>query len=494
MLFNSIDFLIFFPVVTLIYAVIPKRIRCLWLLIASYYFYMCWNAGYAVLIALSTFITYAAGLLIEKLENRAAKKWVVIGGFAVNLGILFFFKYFGFALNNVNKLLVHFSVQTIQNPFNILLPVGISFYTFQALGYMVDVYRGDCKAERNLLQYALFVSFFPQLVAGPIERSKNLFRQIHETEKKNLMSPEKMTQGFIMMLWGLFMKMVIADRVALFVDSVFEQAFAIGTVEAVLGAVAFAIQIYCDFSGYSAIAIGAAKVMGFDLMENFNVPYFAVSIADFWRRWHISLSTWFRDYLYIPLGGNRGNRARKYMNLMITFLCSGLWHGAAWTYVAWGMIHGLYRVAGDVLRPVRQKILEMLKVRTDVFSFRFGQVMCTFALTSFAWIFFRAESIDRAILYVSNLFMRWNPWVLFDESIYSYGLDRREAGILLAAVIILIIVDLVRYQKNLNIGEALFRQNLVFRWLVMIALVVAVIVYGVYGVDFDSSQFIYFAF
>ena len=494
MLFNSIDFLVFFPVVTLIYAVIPKKIRCLWLLIASYYFYMCWNARYAILIALSTFITYMAGLLIEKLESRAAKKWAVIGGFAANLGILFFFKYFGFALNNVNKLLVHLSIQTIQNPFDILLPVGISFYTFQALGYVVDVYRGECKAERNLLQYALFVSFFPQLVAGPIERSKNLFRQIHETEKKNLMSPEKMTQGFIMMLWGLFMKMVIADRVALFVDSVFEQTFAIGTVEAALGAIAFSIQIYCDFGGYSSIAIGAAKVMGFDLMENFNTPYFAVSIADFWRRWHISLSTWFRDYLYIPLGGNRGNRVRKYINLMITFLCSGLWHGAAWTYVAWGMIHGLYRVAGDVLRPVRRKILDILKVRTDVFSFRLGQIMCTFALTSFAWIFFRAESMDRAILYVKNLFMRWNPWVLFDESIYSYGLDRREAGILLAAVMILIIVDLVRYQKNLNVGEALCSQNLVFRWMVMIALVVSVIVYGVYGVDFDSSQFIYFAF
>ena len=494
MLFNSINFLIFFPVVTLIYAIVPKRIRCFWLLIASYYFYMCWNARYAILIAISTFITYAAGLLTEKLESRLAKKWVVIGGFAVNLGILFFFKYFEFALNNVNKLLVHFSIQTIQNPFDILLPVGISFYTFQALGYMVDVYRGDCKAERNLLQYALFVSFFPQLVAGPIERSKNLIQQIQETGKKNLMSPEKMTQGFIMMLWGLFMKMVIADRVALFVNGVFEQTFAIGTVEAVLGAFAFAIQIYCDFGGYSAIAIGAAKVMGFDLMENFNTPYFATSIADFWRRWHISLSTWFRDYLYIPLGGNRGSRVRKYWNLMITFLFSGLWHGAAWTYVAWGMLHGLYRVVGDVLRPVRRKILDMLKVRTDVFSFRLGQIVCTFTLTSFAWIFFRAESIDRAIMYIRNLFMRWNPWVLFDESIYSYGLDRREAGILFAAVILLVIVDLVRYLKGLNFGEALCRQNLIFRWMVMITLVVAVIVYGVYGIDFDSSQFIYFVF
>ena len=494
MIFNSLDFLIFFPVVTLIYAIIPKKARCIWLLLASYYFYMCWNAKYALLIALSTVVTYAAGLLIGRFKKPSAKKWVMAGGFVINLGILFFFKYFDFVLTNLNNLLKLFSVQSIRNPFDILLPVGISFYTFQALGYLVDVYRGECEAEKNLLQYALFVSFFPQLVAGPIERSKNLFRQIREMERKSLLSMEAMVQGLIMMLWGLFMKMVIADRVAIFVDKVFDQTFAIGTVEAVLGAVGFAIQIYCDFGGYSAIAIGAAKVMGFDLMENFNTPYFAVSIKDFWRRWHISLSTWFRDYLYIPLGGSRGSRLRKYANLMITFLLSGLWHGAALTYIVWGIIHGLYRVIGDILKPVRRKGIELLKIKTDVFSFRFSQAACTFTLTTFAWIFFRAVSVGQAFLYVRNIFTRWNPWVFFDESLYTFGLDRREAGILFAALIALIIVDLVRYWKGLNLGEALYRQNLAFRWIVMISLAVAVIVYGVYGIDFDSAKFIYFTF
>ena len=494
MIFNSIDFLIFFPIVTLIYAIIPKRARCIWLLLASYYFYMCWNAKYALLIAFSTVVTYAAGLLIGRLKIPRAKKWVMAGGFVINLSILFFFKYFDFVLNNLNKLLTFFSVQSIRNPFDILLPVGISFYTFQALGYLVDVYRGECEAEKNLLRYALFVSFFPQLVAGPIERSKNLFRQIREMERKTLLSAEAMVQGFIMMLWGLFMKMVIADRVAIFVDKVFDHTFAIGTVEAVFGAVGFAIQIYCDFGGYSAIAIGAAKVMGFDLMENFNTPYFAVSIKDFWRRWHISLSSWFRDYLYIPLGGSRVGRFRKYVNLMITFLLSGLWHGAAFTYIAWGIVHGLYQVIGDILKPVRQKGIEMLKIKTDVFSFRLGQAACTFALTTFAWIFFRAGSMGQTFLYVRNLFTRWNPWVFFDESLYTFGLDRREAGILFAALIALVIVDLVRYWKGLNLGEALCRQNLAFRWIVMIFLVVVVIVYGVYGIDFDSAKFIYFTF
>lgn len=494
MIFNSIDFLIFFPAVTLVYAIIPKRARCIWLLIASYYFYMCWNAKYALLIAFSTAVTYTAGLLIGRLKDTRAKKCVMAGGFVINLGILFFFKYFDFALNNLNRLLTYFSLQSIQNPFDILLPVGISFYTFQALGYLADVYRGECAAEKNLLRYALFVSFFPQLVAGPIERSKNLFRQIREMERRTLLSMEAVAQGFIMMLWGLFMKMVIADRVAIFVDTVFDQTFAVGTVEAVLGAVGFAIQIYCDFGGYSAIAIGAAKVMGFDLMENFNTPYFAASIKDFWRRWHISLSSWFRDYLYIPLGGSKGGRLRKYANLMITFLLSGLWHGAALTYILWGIVHGLYRVIGDILEPARRKGIELLKIKTDVFSFRLGQVACTFALTTFAWIFFRAASVRQAFVYVSNLFTRWNPWVFFNESLYTFGLDRREAGILFAALTALIIVDLVRYWKGLNLGEALYRQNLVFRWIVMISLAVAVIVYGVYGIDFDSAKFIYFTF
>ena len=494
MIFNSTDFLIFFPIVTLIYAIIPKKVKYIWLLVASYYFYMCWNAKYALLIAISTIVTYAAALAVEKVQEKKTKKWIIAGGFTVNLGILFFFKYFDFALANLNKALNIIHVQAIDNPFDILLPVGISFYTFQALGYMVDVYRGDCKAEKNILKYALFVSFFPQLVAGPIERSKNLFRQIHECDNKNLMTPEKITEGFVMMLWGLFMKMVIADRVALFVTQVFDLTFAIGTFEAVLGAMGFALQIYCDFGGYSAIAIGAAKVMGFDLMENFNTPYFSMSIAEFWRRWHISLSTWFRDYLYIPLGGNRCSRIRKYFNLMVTFLVSGLWHGAAWTYVAWGAIHGIYQIVGDLWKPVRTRLNSFLHIKTEVFSYKFGRILGTFALTTYAWIFFRAGSLFHALLYTKQIFTRWNPWVLFDESLYNFGLDKKEVTVLFVSILALIIVDLLRYFKEMTLGQFLKEQNLVFRWIVMITLVLVIIIYGEYGINFDSAQFIYFAF
>lgn len=494
MIFNSIDFLIFFPIVTLIYGVIPKKIKYIWLLAASYYFYMCWNAKYAVLIAFSTVVTYVAALIISSAKQKTAKIWTMVGGITINLGILFVFKYFDFALHNVNRVLNIVHINSISNPFDIILPVGISFYTFQALGYMIDVYKGECKAEKNFFKYALFVSFFPQLVAGPIERSKNLLSQIEEMGKKNLMSFDKITSGFALMVWGMFMKMVIADRVAIFVDSVFAYTYAIGTFEAIAGAVGFAVQIYCDFGGYSAIAIGAAQVMGFELMENFNAPYMAMSISEFWRRWHISLSTWFRDYVYIPLGGNRCSKIKKYRNLMITFLVSGLWHGASWTYVAWGGIHGLYQIIEDLTKPLKTKIEKVLGLNTDTFGYRFGQMFYTFVLTTFAWIFFRAGSISEAFTYISNMFTKWNPWVLFDGNLYTFGLEQREMSILAVSVVALIVVDILRVRKGKTFGELMLSQNAPFRIIVLVLFIAVIIVFGEYGVMFDSKKFIYFDF
>ena len=494
MLFNSIDFFIFFPIVVLLFYIIPKKARYIWLLVCSYYFYMCWNAKYVLLIAASTVITWLAGILIEKCKDVRWKKGVVAFGFISNLGILFVFKYFDFALANVNKVLSFANMELLSNPFDIILPVGISFYTFQALGYMVDVYRGELEAEKNPLRYALFVSFFPQLVAGPIERSKNLLTQLKKIDTEKMWNYNKAAEGVILIFWGLFMKMVIADRIAIFVNQIFSNIYAYGTVELILGAVAFSIQIYCDFNGYSTIALGAAKVMGFELSENFNTPYLATSIRDFWRRWHISLSSWFKDYLYIPLGGNRCGRIRKYCNLMITFLISGLWHGAAWTYVIWGGLHGIYQIAGDVLSPIRAKINEKAGVNTSAFSYKLGQILITFSLTSFAWIFFRAGSVDQALYYIGRLFTKWNPWVIFDQSLYTLGLDIIEMNILLIGVVILLIIDLLKYTKKITISEFLMKQNLWFRWAVLLFMILAVLVYGKYGINFDSSKFIYFDF
>ncbi len=340
MIFNSYNFIIFFPIVTLIYYLFPHKIKKIWLLIASYYFYMCWNPKYVLILLFSTIITYICGLLIAKSDNindkkkRAKEKKIIVTlGCILILNILLIFKYYKFITQNISIILNKLNFRLVNSPIDLLLPVGISFFTFQSIGYIIDVYRGEIKAEKNFFRYALFISFFPQLVAGPIERSKNLLQQINEKQSFDF---ERVKDGMLLMIWGFFQKIVIADRVSVVVDTVFNNFPKFKGLYIVIGAILFGIQIYCDFSGYSMIAIGASKILGFNIMENFNSPYLAMSISEFWKRWHISLTTWFRDYLYIPLGGNRKGKCRKYLNTMIVFLLSGLWHGANWTYVVWG--------------------------------------------------------------------------------------------------------------------------------------------------------------
>ncbi len=495
MIFNSFSFLSFFPIVTLIYFIIPKKTRYIWLLITSMFFYMCWNIKYAILLLVSIGTTWLAGWLLHKFqENKRAKKCCVAGCFVVNIGILACFKYMDFFIDTCNSVLSRFGVQLLDKPFDFLLPVGVSFYTFQALGYIIDVYRGEIEPEKNFFKYALFVSFFPQLVAGPIERSKSLLNQVRDLENKKLWNYDRVTSGLILMVWGLFVKMVIADRVAILVNTVFDRFYMYGSVVLIAGAIGFALQIYCDFMGYSTIAIGAAKVMGFELMENFETPYLACSISDFWKRWHISLSTWFRDYLYIPLGGNRCSKVRKYGNVMITMGISGLWHGANWTYVIWGLLHGIYQVLEDIFRPIKRKICTIFKVKTESFSFKFLEIAITFILVDFAWIFFRAASVGEAFEYCARIFTQWDPWSLFNGAIYTLGLDRFEFNVLTVSVMALFLSELVRYFKKQTVADFLSEQCIWFRWAVIFALIFATLVYGIYGIKFESSQFIYFQF
>ncbi len=492
MLFNSYSFMLFFPVVTFFFFVIPKWSRCFWLLAASYFFYMSWNPSYAILILGSTIVTYGAARIME--EKPSHKRVVIWGSVAINIALLVFFKYFDFLLSNINFILNLLHIRLLHKPFDLLLPVGISFYTFQAVGYILDVYRGEIKAERNFFRYALFVSFFPQLVAGPIERSKNLLVQMCNIEKIDVWDYERITQGGVLMLWGYFLKMVIADRAAIFVDQVYAFYWMYGSVECVLAAVLFSIQIYCDFAGYSLIAIGAAQVMGFRLMENFNAPYFATSVREFWRRWHISLSTWFRDYLYIPLGGSHRERCRKYVNLMVTFLVSGLWHGASWSYVFWGGTHGAYLILENAVKPYAKKFIQFTGMRTSGFGYSFLRVIWTFSLVTFAWIFFRMNSLKNSMAFIGKIWNDWNPWVLFDESLYRVALSRMEWGILIVAIVVLFLGDLVRELKGVTIERFLHEECLPFRWMVFLLLFFSVAVFGIYGPDFDPKQFIYFQF
>ena len=496
MLFNSIHFLIFFPAVVLLYYVLPHKLRWVWLLIVSYFFYMAWNPRYALLLAASTIITYLSGLLIgrsNKLEDDKKrgfrrKLWVAMS-FILNLAILVFFKYFDFAVENMNRVLSFAGIRALSPAFDVMLPVGISFYTFQALTYTMDVYRGECAVEKNPAKYALFVSFFPLLISGPIERSKNLLAQVREKHSFNYGNAKN---GLIRMAWGYFQKAVIADRIAVLVNQVFDNYQQYAGFYIVVAAVLFAVQLYCDFSAYSDIAIGAAQVTGFRVTENFRQPYFAKSVQEFWRRWHISLSTWFRDYLYIPLGGGRCSKLKKYRNVMITFLVSGLWHGASWSFIIWGGLHGIFQIAGDLLKDIKGKIYARIKIKTEPLSFKLGRVVITFILVDFAWIFFRATGITAALGTVKNMFSEFNPWIFFDGSLYELGLNGGEFLTAGAAMVILFAVDCIRRKRD--ILRSLSAQNAVFRWAIYFALVISIIIFGVYGNDYVQTQFIYFQF
>ncbi|MBQ7586967.1 MAG: MBOAT family protein [Lachnospiraceae bacterium] len=499
MQFNSTDFMFFYPAVLAVYFLIPKRFRIVWLLISSYFFYMRWNALYILLIAASTLITYLSALLIERMnegtgKNLTKRKTVMLLCITFNLLILALFKYGNFVIEIINDLLGTAGISQIGYRFGFLLPVGISFYTFQALGYTIDVYRGDIRAEKNIVKYALFVSFFPQLVAGPIERSKNLMGQIDRIDEFRVWNARRIASGAILMIWGLFLKMVLADRISILVDRVYGDYRLYGGTELLIASIAFAIQIYCDFSSYSVIAAGSARVLGIELMENFNTPYFAESIKEFWSRWHISLSTWFKDYLYIPLGGSRKGRLRKLFNLMAVFLVSGIWHGANLTFIVWGLIHGIYRVLEELSGSLRSRIVSVFRIKTDCMSYHFIKVLFTFSLTVFAWIFFRAESVSSALFIVKRIFTAWNPWILFNGGIYELGLDRVEMNIAVCAGLVLLLVSLIRRFREQKPDEFLFEQNIWFEWTVVIALITSIFIFGEYGPAFDAKQFIYFRF
>jgi len=428
------------------------------------FFYMSWNAEYALLILTSTVITYATGLFLESVKTKGwdatkkqrVKKLIMLFSFGINLGILFYFKYTNFALSLAGAVLQKFGLAVQIPAFDIILPVGISFYTFQALGYTMDVYRDDLYAEKNFIRYALYVSFFPQLVAGPIERSKNLLKQLASPKKFSFTSAR---DGLLLMLWGLFLKMVIADRVAIFVDTVYGDYSAFPGVYLILATMLFAVQIYCDFSGYSIIAKGAAEVMGIELMENFDAPYLSTSVAEFWRKWHISLTSWFKDYLYIPLGGSRKGKFRKYLNKMIVFVVSGLWHGASLSFVAWGGLNGLYQIAGEVLSPIRKKLNQRLCLNEISIGHKLIRMIATFVLVDFSWIFFRADSLKESVAIIKSMVTVYNPWILFDGGIYQCGLDIKNYRLMIVCICVLSFADYLKH-KGIKIREVILPPGL----------------------------------
>lgn len=391
----------------------------------------------------------------------------------------------------LNRLLYLFHLNEVNWNSDILLPVGISFYTLQALGYLIDVYRGEIYAEKNFLKYALFVSFFPQLVAGPIERSKHLLSQLHEPHSFQY---DNIRKGILLVLYGLFLKMVIADRAAIFVDTVYGDSALYPGFYIVVASCFFAMQIYCDFYGYSTIARGSALIMGIQLTDNFKAPYYSKDIKEFWRRWHISLSGWFRDYLYIPLGGNKKGTIRKETNRLIVFAVSGLWHGASLAFMFWGILNGVYQVLEDVATRIKQVVISGVdEAESNRFSRRLCQTIFSFILVTFAWLFFRAGELDVAMETLANMFSVFNPGIFFDGSLYELGLDRKGINVLLASIIVLFIVDYHKYQER-DLIEFVLKQGYWFRYLIYAALFFTILIFGCYGETYNSQQFIYFQF
>jgi D-alanyl-lipoteichoic acid acyltransferase DltB (MBOAT superfamily) len=495
MLFNSIEFLLFFPFVTLLYFLAPYRHRVLLLLQASCLFYMAFVPYYILILFFTIVVDYFAGILIEKAEG-GRRKMFLVASLCANIGILGVFKYYNFFVDSINASATLFGLPLALPLFRIVLPIGLSFHTFQAMSYTIEVYRGRQKSERNFWTYALYVMFYPQLVAGPIERPQNLLHQFHEPHPFRY---DDISYGLKRMAVGMFKKVVIADNLAKQVDIVYDDPTRFHGLALVVATILFAFQIYYDFSGYSDIAVGSARAMGFRLMENFRAPYFSRSVGIFWRRWHISLSTWFKDYLYIPLGGSHVPAALRYRNLMVVFLISGLWHGANWTFLIWGALHGAILIAEDVTAALRARVVHLVGLAETSTIVGLLAGARTFALVTFAWVFFRARTVSDAVYVLGNMprGLGGDIMALCHRSTTWAGADPL-GGLAPAAVLwglVLVSVALaVEYVaidlRHVREVDLISRLPVVPRYVAYYFLIYGALFLG----RFDSHQFIYFQF
>jgi D-alanyl-lipoteichoic acid acyltransferase DltB (MBOAT superfamily) len=485
MLFNSLGFVIFFPIIFIAYWFLTDKSRK-WqnrlLMIASYFFYACWDYRFLFLLIFSTLLDFFTGIQIEKAKSLNAKKIWFWNSVLLNIGFLVLFKYYNFFVSSFADGLSFLGLHINPWTLNIIIPVGISFYTFHGLSYIIDIYNNKINAEKNFVDYSLFVSFFPLLVAGPIERATHLLPQI-KVERKFIY--ETAVDGCRQILWGFFKKIVLADSCAVYANIVFNNSADASGSTLFLGAIFFTFQIYCDFSGYTDIAIGTAKLLGFNLLRNFNFPYFSRDIAEFWRRWHISLSSWFRDYLYIPLGGNSGGKLLKVRNLFIIFLFSGFWHGANWTFIAWGTLNAVYMLPLVIFKKNRNNLEIVAKGKYLPTLNEAFNMLITFLLTVFAWIFFRANSVGQAFHFLINIFsksfFKWPDGRLFGGQIH--------AVYILLLIIVFTIIEWIGRENQYAIQTLFSKQNIIIRFTFYFLLI-----YGMIYFHGNDEQFIYFQF
>jgi alginate O-acetyltransferase complex protein AlgI len=496
MLFNSTQFLfVFFPCVVLGYFAFPYHARWFFLLVASCIFYMAFIPSYILILLVTILIDYFAGIFIEDSQGSVRKFYLIISIFSTCI-VLFVFKYFNFFINNVNQIAHFFHLDYSIASMQIILPLGLSFHTFQSLSYVIEVYRGNQKAERHFGIYSLYVMFFPQLVAGPIERPQHLLYQFYEKHDFNY---QMASDGLKLMLWGLFKKVVIADRLAILVNEVYNHSFDYYGFPLILATVSFAFQIYCDFSGYSDMAVGSAQVLGFRLMQNFNRPYYSKSISEFWKRWHISLSTWFKDYLYISLGGNQVVMPRWYFNLFFTFLVSGLWHGANWNFMIWGALNGFYLITSLWTEKLRIEIAKVTGLVRHRQLHKYFRILITFSLVCFAWIFFRANSTSSAFYIVDHLFSGFGQFfsdvtncrlIAAKDYLVQKGLGLSNFELLIAFLSIGIMEAFHMIQRHQRVREFVHKQPILIRWGIYYFIIFWLLFFGV----FNQTQFIYFQF
>jgi alginate O-acetyltransferase complex protein AlgI len=479
MLFNSIEFAVFFSVVCFLYFNLGGRWQTPLLLLSSCVFYMAFIPAYILILGLTIVIDYTAGLYLERVDGKS-RTVLLVGSIVATCLVLFVFKYFAFFTGSFVEIAGFVGWQFPNPTLNIILPIGLSFHTFQSLSYVVEVYRGHQPAERNFITYATYVMFFPQLVAGPIERPQNLLHQFADSHRFDY---ERVVSGLKRMGWGFFKKLVVADRLALYVNDVYADPHSFNGLQLTLATIFFAYQIYCDFSGYSDIAIGSARVLGFKLMENFDRPYQSTSVTEFWRRWHISLSTWFRDYVYFPLGGSKVGPIRRARNILVTFGISGLWHGANWTYVIWGLLNGVYLIFGLLTKSRRSRAYEALGLGEQSFVRKTCMWSCTFLLTCVAWVIFRARSLDDAWYILRH----WTKGWQFDI-ITTPNFTTKYFVPAIASLIVLVLVEAV--SPKMSIGAKISSLPLLIRWPAYAGFFFLVVLFGVYR----SNQFIYFQF
>lgn len=469
MQFVSFAFLLLLPVAAIINYIIPRKFRYIWLLVISAAFYLSIDLKAAAVMAGTVVMTYASALLMDRVSGEDSKKRSKSA-----LVIL------------IASVIIEIAAMLIFRSGKIMGAVGISFYMLKSVGYLVDVYRGDVKAERNFCKLALFVSFFTQVISGPIERAGNMLPQFSYPVTVDF---DRMRDGFLQILWGYFLKLVIADRLAIFVNTVYDAPASMDGSIVAIATLFYTFEIYCDFAGYSAIAIGVSRLLGIDVMKNFDSPYMAKSVAEFWRRWHISLSTWLRDYVYIPLGGNRKGTVRKYVNIVIVFAVSGIWHGSALTFLVWGLLHAVYQIIGFVTMPLRNKAIEVLKIDRESLSHRTVRTVVTFLLVDIAWIFFRATSLEQAITVIKKSF-EFTPWVFTDGGLFKAGLSQASFNVGIAGIALLITMDILSF-NGVEMRDRIIKQSIWYRWIIMIGAILSILIFGIWGAGYNASSFIY---